>query len=604
MTGPARKIRVLALAVLLASIADAAFAQTEVTTTSGVVRGLDGPAVIRFLGIPYGEPPVGSLRWARPVARAADPNVIVAQQPAPACPQILQQLQRDCRDDPAQQTGDPVGSEDCLTLDLWMPTGAAPMPRPVMVFVHGGGLVQGCSKGAVIDGSNLATAGSEGAIIVSIQYRLGALGFFGTPELALEDLNGSTGNYGLLDMILALEWVRDNAAAFGGDPSRVTVFGESGGARAVCLLLATPLSDGLFRSGIAESGSCTRVLPLQAGPAVDPLTATIFGRSQTVTDDVGCGTAPNPLACLRAQSPAALVLALGNQASGTGIPPANAAIDGYALSEQPRVMLRQGAADGRSVVFGSNGNELTIFTIGLESVIVTSAQYDATVRSLLGDPVADRVLPLYPAGSFVSPAEAFRVLFEDLETNCPQLEYAADAVRGGSDAYLYYFANDPNPILNLRSYHGLELHYVFNTFGAQQLFSPDAGDFLLSQAMQTAWTSYAQAGVPSTVPVWPLASADPNTSDLLVFDATASTAQISTTSASALRAGRCAALLALRLNPDGDLWRSPEDNCPLVPNSDQADSDGDGVGDACQGSAPSVPTLGVLGAALLGLLLP
>ncbi|MFP8880303.1 MAG: carboxylesterase family protein, partial [Myxococcota bacterium] len=191
-------------------------------------------------------------------------------------------------------------------------------------------------------------------------------------------------------------------------------------------------------------------------------------------------------------------------------------------------------------------------------------------------------------GSFASPADAYRAAIEDLRFVCPQARAVTSLTSQGSNAYLYHFVNNPNPIFNLRSFHGLELFYVFATLGTQSLFTPDAGDFALSTAMQDAWTSFAETATPWTSPAWPLATQNPLTTPLLLWDANSIATANSTSTADTIRAGRCTALDALNLNPDLDLVWGSADNCPLHPNSLQGDADGDGVGDACDG--PNVST--------------
>jgi len=582
-----RSLRVLILMMVATLHAPTAISQTEIATTSGVVRGLDGVDVISFRGIPYAEPPLGALRWARPLLRSTAPGVILAQSPALACTQVLGNSSSACMDDPLDAVGDVVGTEDCLTLDVWVPTGAPPSPRPVLVWIHGGGLTQGCTKNPANSPASLAQQGTNGTIVVAIQYRLGALGYFSSADLAAEDPDGSTGNYGLLDQLLALEWVQDNIAAFGGDPSNVTIFGESAGAKSTCGLLATPLSDGLFDRAIAQSGYCSAEA-LEADPG-GVVPASGYATSQDSAADVGCSPTAGQLTCLRATSNEALASSWATRTLGpTGtLPRADLHIDGYALDEMPSVLIHEGAADGRTAIFGSNANEMTLFTIGAASSINSPSSFDAALRAVLGDETTDAILPLYPIGAFASPADAYRAAIEDLRFVCPQAHTVASLTSQGSDAYLYHFTNNPAPIFNLRSFHGLELFYLFATFGTQSLFTPDAGDFALSTAMQDAWTYFAETGTPWTSPAWPLATPNPLTTPLLQWDANSISTAISVSSADAIRAGRCAALDALDLNPDLDLVWGSDDNCPLHPNSLQGDADADGIGDACEG--PAVP---------------
>ncbi len=572
-------------------------AQTEVATTSGTVRGLDGVDVISFRGIPFAEPPIGAFRWAKPDAKVAEISVIVAQSPAPACTQVLGSFQEDCEDLPGDIAGDVVGTEDCLTLDVWQPTATSATPRPVMVWIHGGALTQGCGKITANSPEELVQAGSDGTVVVSIQYRLGALGYFSSADLSSEDANGSTGNYGLLDQLLALEWVQDNIAAFGGDPNNVTIFGESAGATSVCALLASPLSDGLFQNAIAESGSCVAEA-LEADPG-GTVPKSGFGISQSVAIDAGCAAGPGQLACLRGTLSDDLVTSWAALTPGSfgSLPLASVHIDGYALDEMPAVMMSENAADGRPAIFGSNANEMTLFTIGLESSVFDASTLDTALRAAFGDETTDAVAPLYPIGAFASPADAFRAMSEDLIFVCPQTTNASILAGQTGDAYLYQFLNDPAPVWNLRSFHGLELYYVFDTLAAQSLFIPDGGDLALVTSMQDAWTSFAETGAPSTVPAWPPATSDPALTPLLQFDASSVAAVNLTSTGGTIRAGRCALIEALNLNPDHDLVAGTADNCPNVANSLQGDADNDGIGDACEPAA--VPSLSPVAMALL-----
>ncbi len=239
---------VLVLAALALTVAPVLAAPTEgggapvLRITTGRVGGKVEDGVAAYLGIPYAAPPVGELRWKPPAPPAPWDGVREATQYGPSCPQ------------PPGALGGDVGpmDEDCLRLNVWTAARAGDPPRPVMVWIHGGGLRQGSGSMRTYDGASLARAG---VVLVSINYRLGVLGFLAHPALTAESPHHTSGDYGLMDQIAALHWVHDNIRAFGGDPGNVTIFGESAGAVSVCDLMCSPLAKGLFERAIAESGS-------------------------------------------------------------------------------------------------------------------------------------------------------------------------------------------------------------------------------------------------------------------------------------------------------------------------------------------------------------
>jgi para-nitrobenzyl esterase len=561
-------------------------AQTLVNTTSGPVQGVLEGGVLKWRAIPYAEAPGGALRYARPVPKATSPLTLDATVNGPVC---LQQVGNigGCGSGTPETV---IGSEDCLSLYVWRPETPVTTPLPVMVFIHGGGGVQGCASSATTDGSDLAL--SQDVLVVSIQYRLGALGFFGLPALAAEDPNGSTGNYAHLDQLLALQWVRDNAAAFGGDPNNVTIFGESAGGVAVCVLIASPLSDTLFERAIIESGGCQLALPLSTTPGSPYDGATIFARSDAVATGAGCPAGPGQLACLRAATGASLVQSLASlPGSFAGLAPANTALDGYVLAEQPAALFRQGAADGRPVIVGSNKDEMTLFTIGLETTMTDPNAYEQTVRDQLGDTTADLILPLYPVVPPTSPADTYRELTEDGGWVCPTLGVADALAQGGSPAYVYHLTFAPTYGLGsfigfLQTFHGLELFYVFGTYpnlaNFPFLMALDADDAAVSDSMQAAWGSFARTGVPQTLPAWPV-YAPTTPGDLTSVSALLFDSPNATSIGTAIRGGNCAALapIGALLDPDHDNAVYDADNCPSVTNTSQADDDGDLVGQRC-----------------------
>ena len=257
-----------------------AFASTspQVKTELGVVEGKDDGAVRAFLGIPYAAPPVRDLRWKPPVAAAKWTGVRKATEFGPHC------MQGKVFDDMVFR--DAGGSEDCLSLNVWVPAKPVGAKLPVMVWIYGGGFVGGTTSEQRQDGSYLA---QQGVIVVSMNYRLGVFGFFVHPELAKESGRNSAGNYGLMDQTAALQWVHDNIAAFGGDPGNVTIFGESAGSFSVSAQMASPLAKGLFQKAIGESGSAFSSSSL----AFEPLAKREESDVKAVTEKLESGPWPS-----------------------------------------------------------------------------------------------------------------------------------------------------------------------------------------------------------------------------------------------------------------------------------------------------------------------
>jgi para-nitrobenzyl esterase len=581
------------LAALVLLVSGTARAQV-VVTTSGPVQGITAGGVSRFLAIPYAEPPIGALRWQRPVPVTPSPTTLDGTVPGFACTQTVQDFSaRDCRENLGQATGTEVGSEDCLTLSVWRPAAEPTTPRPVLVWIHGGAFVTGCAKDGLTEGTDLALHGVDGQVVIAIQYRLGPLGFFSLPELAAGDPDASVGNYGLLDMILALQWVQANAAAFGGDPNNVTIFGESAGGVAACALLASPLTLGLFQRAIVESGNCAQAIPREPGPGASfPAGATAYDRGSALAANpaFGCTDPQTRAACMRAIPNTQLVDVYGQSLGALGLPPTNMVIDDYVIDEQPQALLAGGASADRDLVIGSNANEMTVFTTTLS--LPTAQDYENLILAQAGPYVAPILLSIWPASEFASPRDAYRRLSEDIFFVCNTLN-AAKAVRdAGGSAYAYHFAYDPGALM-LGSFHGLELFYVFGNLVRLQslLIFPDAGDTLLSTDMQEAWTSYARTGAPNAIPAWPAfdpgdgGAATQGSAYVWNLNNLSNTAAYSVAQggAMAFRDGRCAELEAAApiLNADQDTLTNDADNCDTVTNSDQADHDLDTVGSAC-----------------------
>jgi para-nitrobenzyl esterase len=456
-------------------------ASERVATTSGIVRGAQDGATWSYKGVPFAAPPTGARRFAAPAAAACSTVEIDATHVGPVCPQL-------------DKAGVFSGDEDCLQLNVWAPSGAA-NPRPVMVWIHGGGNVAGSAIDAIYDGRRLAEAGD--VVVVSINYRLGQLGFLADAGLAV---GGSVGNYGILDQIAALRWIHDNVAAFGGDPSTVMVFGESAGARDTCTLLATPGSAGLFHRALIESGSCKFIDTVAEGQTV----------ADRVVAALGCDVASDRIACLRAATPEALTRAAAAPAGVLDSATFGPVLDGVVLAEQPEAAILAGRHHAMPIAIGANSEET-----GREApATLTLAQYQTLVRAQYGA-IADRVLQQYPGTP--TPRAAYVRVTTDSRFVCPSRQIAIHADLGQSPSVFRYFFTHQAAAVG--AVHALEIPYVFGTFSSVIVngnpYQPTAADLRISTAMQGYWTRFARTGDPGGTPAWP--AHDP-TDPVIVLD--------------------------------------------------------------------------------------
>lgn len=467
-----------------------------VQTEWGLVRGFQSGDTYAFLGIPFAAPPLGDLRWRPPVDPQPWADELDAAAFGPACPQW---------DDDA---GVVIGAEDCLTLNVWTPIAATPgSDLPVMVFMHGGGNVQGSAANPLYDGQLLAERGD--AVIVTLQYRLGALGFLVHPGLAAESGYGGSGNYGLMDQIKALDWVQHNIRNFGGDPTQVLLFGESGGAQDTCMLLTSPLASGLFSQALMQSGGCL------AKPASER-----SAEGVAFTEAAGCGSDPEPLLCLRSQTTTTLVTAIDTTPITRGLVTQafGPNVDGYVLLQSPYNVLALGEHNAVPFVVGSNADEMLPL-----SPVMSEAAYNLLVHAML-DPIrlgaGAEALALYPVGGgpgeYPTAQQAYGALVSDGQFTCPTRRIARLAVASqDAPVYRYFFTRvlDSPLYESLGSFHGLELWYVFQHVADLQYYMPKAEDTALEAAMLGYWTRFAATGVPNDdgAVAWPLyaAATDP-----------------------------------------------------------------------------------------------
>jgi para-nitrobenzyl esterase len=457
-----------------------------VRTSDGLIRGVVTGTSREFEGIPYAAPPVGELRWRAPQPAAPWQGARDATRPGSECPQ-------------KGPAGGPAvtGSEDCLFLNVTTPVPEPPGARlPVMVWIHGGGGVSGA--GADYDTTRLTALGD--VVTVTINYRLGALGFLDIPQLAAQ--GPDAGNYALADQQAALRWVRRNAAAFGGDPDNVTLFGQSAGGYAVCANLAAPGSRGLFQKAIVESAPCGNALA--AGP-------TAQHRGAQVAAELGCAPPADVPACLRAK-PAADLVGIKTAQAGPGTTISDATWDYVAgtpeLPQQSLTALRDGTAARVPMILGSNQDEMRIFVAGWydqKGAPLTAQQYPAVLAQAFGTARAGAILRQYPLSGYASPDIALATVLTDWGQYvgaCPLLP-AGDAASRRAPVYAYEFAQDDGLRIGsfpLGATHGSELPYLFG--GMPEFPPPNQG---LSREMIAYWTTFARTGSPNGpgAPRWP-----------------------------------------------------------------------------------------------------
>jgi len=448
-------------------------------TANGAVRGLANGTVDEFLGIPYAAPPVGALRWQPPQPAASWSGVRDATAFAPHCPQ------------PASPFGLASTSEDCLYLNVFTPRDHHRGARyPVMVWIHGGALVSGESND--YDPTALVR---DGVTVVTINYRLGALGFLAHPALA--DGQGQSGDYGLMDQQAALRWVRRNIGSFGGDPRDVTIFGESAGGLSTLSQVASPQAKGLFERAIVESGSYN-------------LTQTSLAAAETAGETFAAqaGCASQTAACLRSL-PVSTILANEDTAGYT--PNINSEV----LPESLGTAFATGNFNRVPIINGTNHDEWRLFVAlsELEGNPVTAANYQPMIASTLGVPAAAAavIAAKYPLSAYPSPSVALGAVGTDAIFACPALAIDQSVSRFvPTYAYEFNDENAPENFLPPVSFpygapHASELQYLFGLPTAAFGGTLTAQQQQLAAIMKGYWTDFAKRGFPSSFgrPFWP-----------------------------------------------------------------------------------------------------
>ncbi len=470
----------LALGFVIVAASLHAAIDAPVQLDSGTISGIAGtnPDVRVFKGIPFAAPPMGNLRWRAPQPVAHWDGVRKGDEFGPIC------MQAAGRGGGGGQSAAPKMSEDCLYLNVWTAAKSATERRPVLLWIHPGGYTSGSGSSPGTDGEALA---KKGAVVVTINYRLGVLGFFAHPELTKESDRRASGNYALMDQTAALEWVQKNIAGFGGDPKRVTVDGDSAGAASIGNLMGSPRTKGLFQRAIAESGAW---IGLSVGHTMTLTEAEQAGMKTAET--LGAPT----LADLRAK-PAADVLK-GGRGGGP-------IIDGYFLPEDVGKTFAEGKQNDVPVLLGSNKDEGTFFMQP-----TTAAKFIEQAHRRYGD-LADNFLKLYPAGSDEEANASQLAAFRD-ELGWVMRNWASLQTKTGkSKAYLYYFTHEPPPAQTASprggfgsgATHGAEAAYVFeNLLGARPWTDLDRQ---VADTISSYWVNFAANGNPNGkgLPTWP-----------------------------------------------------------------------------------------------------
>jgi para-nitrobenzyl esterase len=498
ISGFGRQLLLLAIA-MFAIQASGLCAKLTVKIDSGKIQGMAGadPSIRVFEGIPFAAPPVGDLRWRAPQPVARWKGVRKTDAFGPRCTQ-------------GNIFGDMVfrdkgPSEDCLYLNVWTPAKSKHDHLPVMVWIYGGGFEAGATSEPRQDGENLA---KKGVVVVSGNYRLGVFGFFSDPELTAESGRHASGNYGLMDQVAVLEWVKKNIAAFGGDPNNATIFGESAGAFSVSALMASPPAQGLFQKAIGESGAM-----LGAGPQLhsSPTLAESEQAGEKFAKAIGAPT----LAELRA-IPAEKLLHLQESKKANFWPN----IDGYVLPEDVYNIFAEGKQSHAPLLAGWNKDEAS-FSL-FYGPKTTAENLEDRIKKQFGSE-ADEAMKFYPHATEAEARQSTEDLASEFFTVYDTWKWLDMQLKtGDAPVYRYLFTRTPPeppgemdgkvPVVDLGARHSADIEYVFKTIDWKKNVPNQPVDYKLSDAMATYWSNFAKTGDPngSNLPTWPAYDAKGN----------------------------------------------------------------------------------------------
>lgn len=469
---------------------------------SGELRGLlvgEAQDIESFKGIPYAKPPVGSMRWREPVAPDAWTGVRDCFEYGNACPQRAPAMMAAM---PEMAINAPL-SEDCLYLNVWRPAGDVKEPLPVLFWIHGGGYVIGAASQPLYDGQDLARSG---AVVVSINYRLGPFGFLAHPSLSKESVQGVSGNYGILDQIEALRWVQRNVSAFGGDPKRVTIFGESAGGGSVLCLMVAPSAKGLFQAAIAQSAPEMSLASLRSS------TQENSSAEQTgvqLLKQLGLDSDAN-VDQLRELDAGKLAEAFPSLELDTKqlelnlrrVPLAMApVVDGKVIPDLPNRLFAADRAHPVPMIVGNTRDEMTLF-MTQTPMPKELVDYEQAISKNFGD-LSTEILAAYPATNPKSIRDSVIQLAGDSVFGSQARHVARLHAKNGHPTYRYVFSCGTKqfPLSMLGAHHACELPYIFG-----QPAKPDEAVKKVVGLVQGYWVNFAKTGDPNGVglPIWPM----------------------------------------------------------------------------------------------------
>ncbi len=449
-----------------------------VYTQNGPVRGVLQGQVESFKALPFAAPPVGKLRWMPPQEPANWTGIRDASHFSSKCPQ-------------ERPDGVFIGIEDCLYLNVFKPSGASALP--VIVFVHGGSLISGSASltspnmVAVYDGSRLAE--NANVVVVTLNYRLGPLGFISHPKLSAASGYGGSGNYAYLDQIQALKWVQGNIAAFGGDPNNVTLFGHSAGATSVWVQMSSPLSKGLFHRAIVHSGVKEGAKPLNLAEQ----------KGSELSAKLNCSDAAGDLelACMRDKSAKEIVEIMPDVA-GSGY--YGAVVDGSVLTDSPIAIMGRGQHHHVPIIQGNAEEEMSVIGEAASKDIKTKEDYFRAISAEVSNIGASAVelLRLYPISKYRSPRQAYNAIEADRQYICPSRRILRAISAHQTEfvgRFFYTHVYSDGPTVKYGASHGFDLLFVFDKLSGEE-FSPTADEAALVKTFQDTWSIFARTGTP------------------------------------------------------------------------------------------------------------